>query len=64
VLGIKKGYAEADFVSTRPASQTRNPVWLLACCWQLGSYPETGLEYINANLLEADFWTTSSESAW
>jgi hypothetical protein len=26
VLGIKKGYAEADFVSTRPASQTRNPV--------------------------------------
>jgi len=23
---------------------------------QTGNYPETGLEYINANLLEADFW--------
>ena len=26
-------------------------------CRQSGNYPQTGLEYINANLLEADFWT-------
>jgi hypothetical protein len=28
-------------------------------CRQTGSYPETGLEEIKGDLLEADFWTTS-----
>ena len=28
-----------------------------------GSYPETGFEEVNGDLREADFWTTSSESA-
>jgi len=31
---------------------------------QPGSYPETGLEEFNYDLLEYDFWTTSPEYAW
>src|ERR1035441_2328433 len=31
--------------------------------WQTGSWPETGFEENNVDLLEADFETTSSESA-
>jgi hypothetical protein len=31
----------------------------LTGCRQYGSYPETGLEEINVNLLKEDFWTTS-----
>jgi hypothetical protein len=29
---------------------------------QAGSYPETGLEEINCDLLEADFWVVSEIS--